>query len=419
MQIDNNLTNAQMLLQRGRFKEAEAAARYALTNNPEDGIGHAVLAFALSRQQRKDEARREIELAIQFAPAEAYIHYLHALILGEQRRAKEAIAAIQEAIRLAPEDDEYYALLGKFHLDKYEWEKALKAAEQGRALDPENVLCANIMAMALTKLGRKAEVQQVLGEALSRDPENALTQANQGWALLYSGQTELALMHFKEALRLMPGMGYAQHGILEALRARNFIYRVMLRYFLWMSRLSPGARWGVVLGAYFGARLLRMVAVSWPTLAPIAFILLMLYNLFVLLTWVARPMTDILLRLDKYGRLVLSRDQIHATNVGLILLAGAGMFALAGLYSGDAYFFNAALGTLALVLPVFGTFQAPPGTKRSLLGGYTVLLGLVGAGSLILNQTGNPLAQTGFTIFFFGWLAFPWVANIVVSVKRG
>jgi len=44
--------------------------------------------------------------------------------------------------------------------------------------------------------------------------------------------------------------------MVEALKARNVIYRVMLRYFLWMARLSAKAQWAVVIGMYVGTRLL-------------------------------------------------------------------------------------------------------------------------------------------------------------------
>ena len=94
--------------------------------------------------------------------------------------------------------------------------------------------------MALVQLGRKDEAQQTLGSALANDPENALTHANQGWALLHRGDHAKALEHFREALRIDPELDWARAGIVEALKARHLIYRVMLRFFLWMGRQSQG-----------------------------------------------------------------------------------------------------------------------------------------------------------------------------------
>ncbi len=51
---------------------------------------------------------------------------------------------------------------------------------------------------------------QTLGSALANDPENALTHANQGWALLHRGDHERALEHFREALRIDPELEWAR-----------------------------------------------------------------------------------------------------------------------------------------------------------------------------------------------------------------
>ena len=74
--------------------------------------------------------------------------------------------------------------------------------------------------------------------------------------------------HFREALRLNPNMEWARQGILEALRARNPIYRVMLRYFLWMSRFRGKVQFGIVIGGWLGYQaiqgLLRSNPSRWP-----------------------------------------------------------------------------------------------------------------------------------------------------------
>ena len=81
------------------------------------------------------------------------------------------------------------------------------------------------------------------GSALANDPENALTHANQGWALLHRGDHAKALEHFREALRIDPELDWARAGIVEALKARHLIYRLMLRFFLWIGRQASVAQW--------------------------------------------------------------------------------------------------------------------------------------------------------------------------------
>ena len=199
----------------------------------------------------------------------------------------------------------------------------------GLQMDSEHVGCTNLRAMALVKLGRRQEAGATIDAALARNPENSMTHANQGWTLLESRDHKKALEHFRESLRLDPENEWARQGIVESLKAKHLIYSWMLRYFLWMSKLSPRAQWGVILGAYFGNRILSGLSRSNPELAPWILPVKILYLIFVILTWTAHPLFNLLLRLNRFGRFALSREQVVASNwlgatvlLGLISIAG-------------------------------------------------------------------------------------------------
>lgn len=209
------------------------------------------------------------------------------------------------------------------HFDQRRWQDALDAAEEGLRLDPEHAGCANLRAMALVKLGRRGEAGATIDSALAKDPENATTHANRGWTLLEQRDPARALEHFRESLRLDPDNAWARQGIVEALKARNPVYAVMLRYFLWMSKLSRRAQWGVILGGYVGNRLLAGAAAANPEIAPLVLPLRILYVAFVLLTWTAQPLFNLVLRLDRFGRLALSDEEIVESNsIGAVILLG-------------------------------------------------------------------------------------------------
>ena len=115
-------------------------------------------------------------------------------------------------------------------------------------------IAPNLRAMALVNLGRKREAAEAMRGTLAKDPQNAFSHANQGWTLLHQGDHAQGLEHFREALRIDPELDWAAAGTVEALKARHLLYRLMLRYFLWMSRLGGRARWGVILGVLFASR---------------------------------------------------------------------------------------------------------------------------------------------------------------------
>lgn len=415
--MSGRLTQAQFLLQQRHYGDAESLLRQALATDPSDAEAHALLAFALLYQSRLTDAVSEAQAAVRFAPDDPFGHYVGALVLLQMGNADEALSAIHAAIRLAPEQARYHAVEGSIYLQRREWQKALDAAETGLRLDPRHVQCANLRAMALVKLGRKDEAGQMLDAALARDPENAMTHANQGWALLHQGEHQQALRHFREALRLNPGLGWAREGIVEALRARNPIYRLLLRYFLWMSRLQVRAQWGLIVGALLLNNVIDYLASSVPALRPILTPFNYLYIVFAFLSWTARPLFTLLLRLDRSGRLVLSDEEVVASNwVGVCLLAAVGSL-VAALATGYGAFLTAAISALALIVPVAGIFRFLPGKRRALFIGYAVMLALMAVGGLALTLAGFSLGPRLSTLFMWGWILYSWVANAATAMK--
>ncbi len=411
----SNFELARLLIQHRRFKEAEDTLRQEIALNPGDARSFSFLALALDGQGKSIDALEPAREAVGLAPDDAFTHFILGVILKDLDQIPDALAAVQEAIRINPENASYHAELSSIYLQKGAWKEALAAAETGRALDPEDAKCANLQAIALTKLGRKQEAQAAIAGSLARDPDNPLTHANQGWAMLHAGDHQGAMQHFREALRLDPMQDWARGGIIESMRARNPVYRVLLKYFLWMGRLSPQARWGVVLGGYILYRGVSTFARTNPQYLPLAMPIIILYMIFALLTWVGRPLTDLLLRLDRFGRLALTRDQTTASNwVGVCLMISAAL-ALGGFALSSSTLLVGAVGAFAMILPFSGIFQARPGKPRGFLGLYTGLLVLVGSVSLGFSLLGNPLGGTLGSYFLFGWVAYTWVANVVLT----
>ena len=213
------------------------------------------------------EATREAESSIHLAPDDSFGHYVLACVYNDRNRFKEAREAVREAIRLNPFDATPWGLLALVEYALEQWPAALEAAERGLQADPEDSRCANARSMALVKLGRKAEAAAAVAETLAREPENALSQATQGWTLLEQGNSAAPKCVFARRLRLEPGMQWARAGMVTALKARNPFYRLVLGYFLWMSKLGPRVQWALIIGLLVGVRLLESGAERVPALA--------------------------------------------------------------------------------------------------------------------------------------------------------
>ncbi|HYG33543.1 MAG TPA: tetratricopeptide repeat protein, partial [Clostridia bacterium] len=263
--------------------------------------------------------------------------------------------------------------------------------------------------------------------ALARNPENSITHANQGWALLEQGDPKKALEHFREALRLDPESEWARQGIIEALKARHFLYAWMLRYFLWMSRLSTRTQWMIILGGYFGSRLLAGMADKNPDIAPWILPIRILYFAFVILTWTADPLFNLILRLNRFGRLVLTREQVVASNWvgGCILLALVSLASF--ILGGPPYSLMAALIFGCLIMPLAGTFSCSIGWPRKVMTAYTGGMALLGLAALLLLMTDGSPTVTGkanhsgalglLSLFFLGAIGSGFIANILISQR--
>ena len=369
---------ALILQQQGRFAEAEREWRQALGLNPHDARAHAMLAFCLAERKAYAEASHEADAAVGLAPDEPFVHYVRGKVLYDRNRYEEAAAAVGQAIQLDAFDPDYFWLLAAIRFEQRLWPAALAAAEEGLKADPEHAGCTNLRAMALVKLGRRDEAGAAIDAALARDPDNAVTHANQGWTLLHRREPRKALEHFREALRLDPDLEWARAGMVEALKAHNFVYRWVLAYFLWMARLSSGAQWGIIIGGYIGYRALTSVARENPSVAPYLWPLIGLYIAFVLMTWLADPLFNLMLRVSRFGRLVLSRRQTMAANVIGLLILGALLAAGAWLALDDARLGILALVLGALTVPTSAAFNSPDGPPRLIMGLVTAALAALG-----------------------------------------
>ncbi len=321
--MNPHLERAQMLVGQSRFDMADKELRQVLMSEPDNSTALGLLAVCLVKQEKYDEAKQAAETATQLSPDQPYPHYARAIVLDQCNRLDEAVEAVGMAISLNPYESNFRALLASLRFQQKRWRDALEAAEEGLSFDPEHVACINLRAQAQVKLGRKDLATESIASALQHDPDDPYSHANLGWALMEQGDIERALHHFREALRLDPQLEWARIGIVEGLKARNILYRGLLKFFLWGTKLSDRARWGVMLGGYFGSQFLLNLADEQPALAPWILPVLIAYIVFALSTWCAAPLFNLLLRLDKFGKHVLSREQIVTANWVGVCVGGA------------------------------------------------------------------------------------------------
>jgi len=412
--VSAHLQRAQLLLAQSRPADAEQEAMRALAQQPDDPQALALLALSRLDQGQRDPALEAAQQAVGLAPDLPYFHYVHALVHHRLDHEEEAFRAAQEALRLDPADPDYHSLLASIELARRRWPAALESAEQALALNPEHVGAANLRSMALVRLGRKAEAMETIDYALHRAPDDAFSHANQGWNCLHRNEPKRAQEHFREALRLDPTLDYAREGMLEALKARNPVYRGMLAYFLWLGRQSARFQWVFIIGIFFGSSAARSLSASQPQLNWLWWPLLGLFYVFVYLSWTAVPMFNLLLRFDRFGRHVLTDDQ----RLGATCFGAAFALALASAvwwlgFGRDAGLF-ATFVFAALSICLAATF-ARAGRSRTILAASTAVLALVAVAAGLLVVNGHETGYSLVTAFSVGFLGFQILANTLTK----
>ncbi len=378
-------SRAEILLAQSRPADAEREVRLALSAGPNDPLALALLARALVEQQRAREALEPARAAVAAAPGLAYTYHVLAHVHLSLDESKAALAASDSALALDPGDGDLIAQRASIHLARRDWRAALADAEDALCIQAENTFAANIRAVALRQLGRADEAARVGAGILSRAPEDAMSHCTQGWTLLHDGDAAGAQRHFREALRLDPEHEPARQGMLEALKARNPVYRVLLAYFLWMGRQSTSIQWAFMLMTLFGQRFARRLAEQNPALGVVIWPLLIGFYGFVYLCWTAAPMFNLVLLLDRFGRLTLSRAERRASAWFGLSLAPMVVTAVIWAAGGDSLPF---LLTVVVSIGVAITVTREQKHSRWIMGGATAVLAAGGTLSLVSTHNG-------------------------------
>ncbi|MGB7325642.1 MAG: tetratricopeptide repeat protein [Rubripirellula sp.] len=377
--MSDRYQRAQMLAGTGRMDLAERDLRQMLAEEPRDAHAHALLALViLPDSARFDEATDEAKMSVGIEPDSPFTHYALAQCYLNRGRYAEAETAILESLRLEPYDADFYTVLARCRLSTQQYQAALDAAEQGLSVDPEHIDCANLRAITLERLGRGDEAISAARTNLARDPDNSLSHAALGWTLVNNGKHQEAQLAFREALRLDPTDEMSRQGLMTAMNNRSFVFRMIHKFYVAMSRLNSKAAMGMIFGAWLLMQILGSLVGRIPALGPLIFPILVCYVLFVVLTWIANPLFNTVLRFHPFGQHLLTRTERWASNLmaPCLLLAMFGLFVgwrtdglVLGVFTGGYW--------VGVAVIVAAAFVMPTPQRRMLVGAAGIMIACV------------------------------------------
>jgi tetratricopeptide (TPR) repeat protein len=221
---DARLGQGADLLARSRPEPAERAFRTVLRSFPDSAVAHALLAMALSDQNRGRESLGAAEEAVRLNPRLALAHASRACAFETLGLSWEAEMEGRQAVALAPTDPNRHSDLAGIVGRAGRYAEALDITAKGLSLNPQHLPSLHCRALALVSLGRVDEAQELLTSALLEDPDLAQLHASIGQLLESRGDLDRAADEYREAVRLDNSVMAAHEG----LRRLNSPYRRLL-----------------------------------------------------------------------------------------------------------------------------------------------------------------------------------------------
>lgn len=223
----------------GRLEVAERLARELIRGGAQSPALSCLLAEALRRQGRPDEALKEVEVLLEGEPDSAQGWLEAGRCLNNLGRLARANEALTKAAALAPEDagirharghvsqrigdneaarDDFAAAarldpdwatprlrLGLLEIEAGRFGDAHAALQAAVALAEDDPEAWTGLGVASHRLGLNDEAQTAYGRALALQPEHAQALANLGISLQDSGKLDAAIETYERALAVDPG----------------------------------------------------------------------------------------------------------------------------------------------------------------------------------------------------------------------
>jgi tetratricopeptide (TPR) repeat protein len=412
MEIQVMLEKARVLLDQGRYKDAEAQICQALEHDPDNDQILSMLGRCYLDMKQYDRGIGVIQRAIAVDPNESFYFYLLGFAYYHKDMASDSMENLEKAIELNPYVPEYFGLLAFVLIQEREFEAALEKANEGLAIEAENINCLNARSTALNKLRRTDDAIETMNNALSQDPENETTHSTIGWNLLERGRHKEAQNHFMESLRINPDHNGARRGLKESLKSNIILYKWMLQYSFWVHNKGKKFRVAIPIAFYIVFRVLIKMSEENKTTENIGIILGGIYVLFIVISWTIGSIANFVLLFHPLGKHSLSNtEKWAAINTVSALIAGIVIMSLSGLASGTGYgdgAFLAGLVCFSLALPL-GHIEYPVQFRgqnwRTVFGSCLIALGVA---AILIFMVVPSVFVPLFAAYAVGFLIYNW-----------
>jgi len=185
-----------LLAKEGKYDEAMACYRQALSYRSNYAEVHFFLGHALDQQGKLDEAIAEYNRALASGQIREQTHIFLGVALGKQKKTNEAAAHYRAALELDPESAVAHNNLARLLQTQGRLDEAHMHYTQAVKLDPSLAPARNNFGILLLQQGKLAEGAAQLREAVRLNPQDPESQFNLALALNQQGRWQEAAEFF-------------------------------------------------------------------------------------------------------------------------------------------------------------------------------------------------------------------------------
>jgi len=200
------LTGAQALLDQGKLREAEAAARGYVEANRDSADAHYLLAYILFKEQKPKESIEEYTAGGKYrAPGalEAKVIGCDYFLLEDYSTADQWLT---KSVEMNPRDPITRYFLGRTKYNERHFVEAARNFEECLKLDPKYVGAADNLGLAYEGLGKIDEAIDAYRKAIAAaHGADAKPYFDLGTVLMENGKAQEALSNLLQAVRIKPG----------------------------------------------------------------------------------------------------------------------------------------------------------------------------------------------------------------------
>ncbi|HEY4011283.1 MAG TPA: tetratricopeptide repeat protein [Acidobacteriaceae bacterium] len=204
------LADVQAMLDAGRFREAEGALRVYLRDNDLSGTAHAMLAYALLRENKPADSLKEYTrtAAIETPSAQMLEHVgQDYVLLGDWADADKWTL---RAVQMDPADADAWYSLGRIRYSEQRFSDALSCFQQVLKLSPKSAKAENNLGLAYEAMNQTDAAVEAYRRAIElqkEGPHDQLSEQpllNLGIVLLHRGELGEAEPLLTQAAALAP-----------------------------------------------------------------------------------------------------------------------------------------------------------------------------------------------------------------------